>query len=472
MLGIPAAPHSSAAPCTPYLISVFPALISKSSVPGPRPSLPTPANPMSVVSLPTYSQPPPTSADSPAYTRIPRDNEQRVLLRNRMAQDPIPEGTFTKSSRTGSLILHLENQDEGVPVPVYNKGGIVAGSIDLQKADNVAAVDLKIQGYLSLKEIGGAGTATAKVLSTTLNLFSRSTTPCPSTLHFSQPLPASYVYEGETYALPPSYEVHLSGLPGFRADVSYQVTVVATKNKGNLFGNQTTVSTPIIYFPRARPPNPVPVPPSPSIFLSDINRPNEDWEVIESTMRSRKQNVTPIQAKLFIPSGRVFSIKNTLNFRLHLSSSALSLATFLPCSPTEVGASRTHSSNKGVTRVYVIRQTSVDVRNASFVGEKTEIFKLVSIGEASFRRIGDGPDWAAWEGSVEIDPNVKVGSFKAGGLWVKDCIILSIIPPSPHNSPLLELRQTVPIRLVTEPFAEGYEFDPAEWSDSDRDAKN
>ena len=67
----------------------------------------------------------------------------------------------------------------------------------------------------------------------------------------------------------------------------------------------------------------------------------------------------------------------------------------------------------------MIRQTSVDVRNINFLGVKTDIFKVIAIGEASFRRFGDGPDWVAWEGEIEIDPTVKVGSFKAGGLWVK-----------------------------------------------------
>ena len=32
--------------------------------------------------------------------------------------------------------------------------------------------------------------------------------------------------------LPPTYEVHLSGLPGFKADVTYTLMVKVTKTKG------------------------------------------------------------------------------------------------------------------------------------------------------------------------------------------------------------------------------------------------
>lgn len=175
--------------------------------------------------------------------------------------------------------------------------------------------------------------------------------------------------------------------------------------------------------------------------------------------------------QIYIPGGRTFCPQNVIPFRLHVSSSPLSLGTFAPSAPTALSTTTGRlDGKKGTTRLFVLRQDSVDVRQVKALGTKTDIFKLTGIGEGNFHKLGDGPDWAAWEGEITIDRSlVRVGSFKASGLWVKDCIILSIIPPNPHNSPLHELRATIPIRLVMEPHASDVDFDPADWSD--RDAK-
>jgi len=197
---------------------------------------------------------------------------------------------------------------------------------------------------------------------------------------------------------------------------------------------------------------------------------NPEWEVVEHVMRGRFPQTSPVMTKLYVPGGRTFCISGTIPFRLHVSSSQASFANFLPCAPTgnTSGHYKSHDSKKGVMRVYIIRQISVDVRQVQQLGTKTDIFKVLAVGEGNFRKLGDGPEWAAWEGEITLDQNLlHVGSFKASGLWVKDCIILSIIPPSPHNHPLLELRGMLPIRLVTEPHASDADFDPADWSDRD-----
>lgn len=87
--------------------------------------------------------------------------------------------------------------------------------------------------------------------------------------------------------LPPSYEKHLSGVPGFRANIDYAVQVIIDSKanvvpnlvKSALFGPtnpyvtfcfisiffessalERVVSTPLIYYPRTRPAVPPPVP--------------------------------------------------------------------------------------------------------------------------------------------------------------------------------------------------------------------
>jgi len=183
-------------------------------------------------------------------------------------------------------------------------------------------------------------------------------------------------------------------------------------------------------------------------------------------MDSRSQYTNPITIKLFIPAGRTYSITTPIPFRLHITSSAFSLASFLPSSPTSPELSK---GKKGFTRVYVIRQVSVDAQNAHSGDVKTDIFKSLLGGEGDFRRLGDGPDWAAWEGEILLDTSVvKMGSFKAGGLWLRDMLILSIVPPNPTNSPLKDLRKAIPIRIVTEPHASQAAVDQVtDWSEGD-----
>jgi hypothetical protein len=48
------------------------------------------------------------------------------------------------------------------------------------------------------------------------------------------------------------------------------------------------------------------------------------------------------------------------------------------------------------------------------------MFKAIDVGEATFEKLGDGPNWAAWEGVLTPDRSILTcGSFKAGGLWVR-----------------------------------------------------
>ena len=119
-----------------------------------------------------------------------------------------------------------------------------------------------------------------------------------------------------------------------------------------------------------------------------------------------------------------------------------------PTSATYVSASNpiitlpNSKQQPGITRIQLLRQTAVDVRSISkraplLRGNNTDIWKTVQIGEGVFRRygsttngtggLGGGQDWMGWYGEIRVDPNVKIGGFKASGLTVK-VGILSLFP--------------------------------------------
>jgi len=68
-------------------------------------------------------------------------------------------------------------------------------------------------------------------------------------------------------------------------------------------------------------------------------------------------------------------------------------------------------------------------------------------------------DWAGWEGEVIPSKQIDVGGFRAAGLMIRDFIILTLIPPDPHTSPLRAHQHAVPVRIVTDAW-EGDEDPP------------
>ncbi|EIW59119.1 uncharacterized protein TRAVEDRAFT_71303 [Trametes versicolor FP-101664 SS1] len=406
---------------------------------------------MSTTSLPNYV---PSFSRIPSYSAEPQEYEQRLAL-NRPA--PRPVGDFVKQSKGGNVSLRLFAQEDNVSLPVYGSAAAVEGAINLTKTDGVTAVEVKIEGSLKLQEVAEGGTTTHKLCLSKVTLWSKETDsePCPASLKFSLTLPETFSDGKDTYPLPPTHNVHLSGVPGFDANIEYGVSATVVKGKVSSLLQRLTnssISTPFIYHPRSRPALPLPEPMYQSHDMSGLAE-SPDWRCWESTMKARTSGGKDIHCQLYLPSLRVFSISQPIPFHIMFSSSAFSLAAYLPYGPTATIL----APNKQFTRIKVVRQSIVDVRNALVLGTKTDIWRVDTIGEAECRHSGDGSDWLSFVGEIRLDDSVKVGGFKAGGLTVKDFIELSMIPPDPVKCPFREMRLVIPIRLTTDPWSsDGY----------------
>jgi len=95
----------------------------------------------------------------------------------------------------------------------------------------------------------------------------------------------------------------------------------------------------------------------------------------------------------------------------------------------------------------------VDVRNTIIHGTKTDIFRIDPIGEGHFRHAGDGATWMSFSGEIEIQ-TPKVMGFTIAGFSVKDCILLTVTPPNVTKAPFINIRETIPVRLTTDPFSQ------------------
>jgi len=299
-----------------------------------------------------------------------------------------------------------------------------------------------------------------------VTLWNRETdqTTCPASLPFSLTLPTTFSDGKETYPLPPTHQARLPGVPGFDATIEYIVCAVVHKGKASslLRMGSSTVCTPFIYYPRSRPAIPLPRAARQLAggYPSFLDTP--DWRCYKSVMAPKVPGLNDIMTKFYVPAARVFSLSEPIPFYVMFASSAISLATFLPLGPTT-----TRLSGRQPTRVQLLRQTNVDVRNETVFGTKTDIWQTVEIGEGAFRHMGDGPDWICFSGELRVNGQIKIGGFKAGGLSLKDYLVLSMTPPDPAKTPFNELRQVVPVRLTTDSWSSdgaGHTFSASDYS--------
>ncbi|KAI0763247.1 hypothetical protein BC629DRAFT_1294140 [Irpex lacteus] len=398
------------------------------------------------------SVPPPSFSRTPSYSAEPQAHEQRLALNPRLR--PRPSGEFTKHSKAGGLSLRFLGQEENIAAPIYGIEDVIEGIVDIAKTDNVQAVDVKIKGTLRLKEIAEGGTVNYELCISRQSLWNKDRDPgaCPSSLSFSLQLPRKFSDGRTEFPLPPSHEVHMSGLPGFRANVEYIVTATIDRGivkKATSFfpkADNNSISTELVYYPRSRPA--VPLPPAMTIDNKTGIIESPQWRCFQSVIPAHGHNVEDIRTKLYIPASRVFAISEPIPFHLVLNSTAYSLAAFMPYGPT----ASLLSAHKQHTRLQLLRQTIVDVRNEVVFGTKTDIWRVDNVGNANFRRGTDGTDFLSFYGEIRISDEVKVGSFRAGGLSVRDFLLLTMIPPDVSKSPFKELRQAIPVRITTDAF--------------------
>ncbi|KAF9646697.1 hypothetical protein BDM02DRAFT_3099426 [Thelephora ganbajun] len=419
----------------------------------------------------------------PAYTAEPRrGHEQRLLVHdppNVPLSIPSPprqwQDQFVKHSKSGGVTLKVYNQRSDVPFPTYHGGAnnSIRGCVDLAKTENVTCIDLKecLEGRLLLHEVAAGGASTTELCSQRITLWTREHSltdtgarqACQISLPFTLNLPTTFSDEYGTYPLPPSFESNLPGLPGFHATITYSLSVVANKSKSSLFSlGNPTLSTPLIYLPRSRPPTPSPPALHPATFTPRLDS-RSDWQAFTTMIKIKRpfkgasQDLEDIESKLYLHTTRIFPITQSIPFYLSLLSSSSSLGVFMPFGPQtqgSVGSSVFGVGGYQCTRMRLTRQVIVDAKNPNLRAQTATImWDMTTIGEGRFKLFNHGSDWITFYGEIPISSEVKVSGFKAAGLLVRDFLSLTMVPSDPAKSPFKEFHQTIPIRLTTDLWA-------------------
>ncbi|KZP08690.1 hypothetical protein FIBSPDRAFT_964594 [Athelia psychrophila] len=398
------------------------------------------------IPIPPYT--PPESPKPP----LPVSLAHRMASRSRSHSRPPTE--FVKQGK--NLVLRLAGvQVPGTELPVYGLGAAVEGTLELTKPEGITSIEVKVEGTLQLQEIAEGGTDIIQLCLESAVLWSKHIEGpiCPSSLSFALKLPKSYSDRKKTFSLPPTYSEHLAGVPGFTAKINYIIHIIVNNQKPTsslvksaFLGSSTqSLSIPFMYSPRTRPATAIP----PPLMQASTNlglKQSPQWRMFEHRMASRMPGGQDVTSRFYIPASRIFCLKQSIPFHLTFSSSAFALASLLPFLPI---ASLISPKNQH-TKIELLRQSVVDVRSKAHAEVKTDMWRVDCIGRGTFKRAGDGPDWISFVGEISVNDNITLGGFKASGLTVKDCIVLSMTPPDPVKCPVRELRQVVPVLLTTD----------------------
>ncbi|TFK40753.1 hypothetical protein BDQ12DRAFT_601824 [Crucibulum laeve] len=416
--------------------------------------------------LPSYSP----SVPAPLYSSEPACGE--LLLehtpRSRSLRPP-PTSSFIK--KMGSVTLVLNEQEENVDMPSYGRHAVISGTVCFGECHTTAEVIIQIEGKLDSTISEGGSTSFVLVKDTyTLWKDSNSLNACPSQLPFTIILPSTYQDGGESRPLPPTYEANFPGVPALFVRSSYRIHVTVRRIPNRKIGFWTKtkrVIVPFKYTPRTRSHRPiVPTP----CFFSSVKTSPEEWYQAVATMKTRTSSqLSPINCHLFVPAARIYGLIDIIPFHVQLTGRVSSLKEFfsshnldrISSADSHISATTTkaNKSSKPMVRLYLLRQVAVDVagekgwRN-SVIGEGTLYSVPPALSTCYSLPMDCREENLDWEGELRVNSDITCGSFQASNVHVKDFIALSLKPPNPFTSPLLEMQLTVPIRFVTDSWGD------------------
>ncbi|KAJ6501830.1 hypothetical protein DFH09DRAFT_1441523, partial [Mycena vulgaris] len=395
--------------------------------------------------LPPYSPSPAV----PSYSSDPAHDEQRVEHtpgRTRLC----PTGNYIAKSGHDAVVL--TEQEENAKLPTYGRTASINGFVTLKDRETVSEIVLKIKGKMEVM-ISEGGSLKSKLVNDSYTLWSSQkshTSACPSAVPFSVVLPSKFQDCNEiSHALPPSYEVPYSSIPGLFFKSSYTLSVIITRilnRKLHFLSKSKTISTRFTYSPRMRPWRPTL---HPSDFFSDVKIMPEEWRQVVTEMEPRQNSaLQPVDMHLFLPMVETFGLEDTIPFHVQLTGPVASLREFLsePGDATPLG-------------------------NATIVGTLVRLMIVELKGQRALRTLVIGhaklcsrPPGAAadtheagldWDGEVRSKADTTVGVFDLGCFRIQDFLVVQLRPSNWQTSHFTTLRQSHPIKLVTDSWLDG-----------------
>jgi len=385
---------------------------------------------------------------------------------------PVPSavaspGHYVKHSSKVTLVLG--GQEDCGGQPTYSSESVIEGILAVPRPSGLFSIEIKVEGRVKLREVGGRGSFTAKVLDEVVYSWDmQQNMPFPSKVSFRYVLPTHYtdLARGERVRLPPSYEAHLQGIPGFHIGVAYGVTVYLrhTRDMSEWWRSGSRIRVPFRYRELNRPERAGP-------FPSNLAKtPKLPKTLFKASLRSRWRDQPDLDIHVFLPGSRVCSIKEPVSFFVTVFGDYESLEPFVLYQPI---ASSFHPmsdmhplSPKHITSlsglqaqflkprpsvplppvlVRLQRRTIVENSGSDHKLTATKVLAIGTIHSAS-----KSSKSVTWSGTIVLPQHVQCGGFSASGLDVVDSIVLTIVQPDAPRSRFLPFSESIPIRLTSE----------------------
>ncbi|KAJ7213850.1 hypothetical protein GGX14DRAFT_696667 [Mycena pura] len=454
----------------------------------------------------------------PCYSQDPAHDETRLELSSSRTTRQLPTDIFTKACGSATVVLFNQEPGVRVPLYGRERcvrGTLILAQDTGNICRVVAKLQGRLE--MATSDAGASTTKTVnKEYPLWPHGSESSSSPCPGTLEFACDFPAMFQHGNSEYRLPPSYIARFPGFPSLYVKSTYNLAIVITRDRRLGFLSRTKlIYIALEYRPESYPPRGISAAPY-GDFNSALKTMPEEWQQSSFTMTARSPSlVSPIQCQVFIPSIGIFGLKDSIPLHLQLSGALASLRELVVpprarsrpavASPDRSAEARAHEP----VRVYLTRMVTVNhldkltMRVQRLCAADVAPLPPAVDFECSCQQpyedcatctetVTETLDWAGyvpadvaplpppvdcecscpfqqpceecatrtetlnWAGYVRCDPGagVDVGGFRAAGVNVKDFITVELSPPRPHASPLLVVRQAIPIRFVTETFVE------------------
>lgn len=187
-------------------------------------------------------------------------------------------------------------------------------------------------------------------------------------------------------------------------------------NPGLFCSSRRTLSTPLIYHPRCRPPTSPPPALHPITFTPRLDS-QSDWQASTATIKVKRSfkgappDLEGIESKLYLPTSRIFPTTLPIPFYLSFLSSSSTLAAFMPFGPQTPGSAGSSVFGVGAyqcTRMRLTRRVVVDAGGPNLraqpalvvqrelwrdgrstlsgpISSSSEMWDVTTIGEGNFK---------------------------------------------------------------------------------------
>ncbi|KAH9983011.1 hypothetical protein BJV74DRAFT_55472 [Russula compacta] len=365
-----------------------------------------------------------------------------------------PARAYPYVKHGSGITVILSGHRAGTSLPLHPSGSTLSGMVVLAKAANVASLNVKLEGSVSVREIQGGGRSTVVFFSDQLMTWSSDTAHLPDEFSFRRVMPA---FSDDGRLLPPTFDSRLSAIPGFRVSINWAIVVTATRSRTNpfsLFRRTTRLSVPFGYFPRTRPPLRGPFP------VATQSSPAQPRTSFVDLVPTRREHTLPIHTQIYLPHSQITSLTEAIPFRITLSAPDLYLKPFIATRshpsflPLGAAAMPATNARPGPVSVQLVRRIGADPRETRVVvvgklATSATRGTVVADGVLCKAEIGQGS--VSWWGGVRVPHHdgASAGGFVADRLVVQDVLVLTLNLPNMHTH-AFPFKQVVPMQLTTD----------------------